>query len=160
MQQIITQYSDIIVQIIAVIATIGVAILSYFLKKKSDRIKTIESLLSERKYKAYADAINMFYSMLKDTKTNKTFNFEKNLDKMISVKRDIFMYGSDSVFNKFNRWLVCSSNGDDPQMMINNLLEFMLEIRLDLSNRTSKIKKKDILLSLTQNKAEVDKIIK
>lgn len=133
-------------------------IMGWVIIRKTERIKIIESQLSEKKYKAYADAVSMFYAILEDSKSGKSIDYQKNLKVMLSVKRDILMYGSDKVFNLFNDWLVSSTNGDDPTKMMNNLLKFILEIRRDMRNGDTKLKTDDILLNLTQSREEVKKL--
>ena len=68
--------------------------------------------LSEKEYNAYADAVKMFYSILKDAKANRATNNKEMMDRMIDIKRDIFMYGSDKVFKAFNKWLLSTTNSN------------------------------------------------
>lgn len=109
--------------------------------------------MSEKKYNAYADAIKMFCSVLKDAKADRTINNKEMMDRMIDIKRDIFMYGSDKVFKTFNKWLLSTTNSND-KVQFAAFLDFVLEMRKDLCNNKTKLKKKDILLNLTQSEEE------
>ena len=109
--------------------------------------------LSEKKYKAYADAVKMFYSILKDSKAHRSTNNEKMMEKMIDIKRDIFMYGSDKVFKAFNTWLISTMSINDKKQFA-AFLNFVLEMRKDLCNNKTKLTKYDILLNFTQSEEE------
>ena len=113
--------------------------------------------LSQKKYNAYADAVKMFYSVLKDTKANRTTNNREMMDRMIDIKRDIFMYGSDKVFKAFNKWLLSTTNSNDKAQFA-AFLDFVLEMRKDLCNNKTKLTKHDILLNLTQSEDEAKKL--
>ena len=69
----------------------------------------MENQLSDKKYKAYADVVSVFFGILKDTKNDKRVADKSIMDKMIDSKKDIFMYGSDAVFYAFNSFLTKSS---------------------------------------------------
>lgn len=75
------------------------------------------------------------------------------LEKMIDIKRDIFMYGSDKVFQAFNTWLLAAKE-DNNKEQFSAFLDFVLEMRKDLCNGKTKLTKHDILLNLTQSEEE------
>ena len=56
--------SEIVITIIIAILTAGCGILGIMLQRKTERIKIVETQLSERKSKAYADLAGLFYGML------------------------------------------------------------------------------------------------
>ena len=94
----------------------------------------------------------MFYSKMKDSQLNKPANLNQMMVKMIEVKRDILMYGSDDVFRSFNNWLTKAKDGDEKQFAA--FLDFVLEMRKDMCGGKTKLKKYDILLNLTQREDE------
>ena len=149
---------NILLGIISAVATLACALMADLLHRKTERIKIIENQLSDKKYKAYADLVGMFYDVLKDVKESKTTNPKRMQDRMINSKKDIFMYGSDKVFKAFNKWL-CSTmeNGTRQYTQINNLLNLMVQVRKDMCGNSSRINKHDLLLSWVQNSEEVDK---
>ena len=75
----------------------------------------MENQLSDKKYKAYADVVSVFFNILKDTKSDKQVPNKSIMIKMIDSKKDIFMYGSDTVFHAFNSFLTKSSRGSSNQ---------------------------------------------
>ena len=79
------------------------------------------------------------------------------MDRMIDIKRDILMYGSDDVFKAFNKWLI-ASNGVNVKGQLAAFLDFVLEMRKDLCNNKTKLTKHDILLNLTQSEEEARKL--
>ena len=95
----------------------------------------------------------MFYSVLKDAKAHRTTNNGVMMDRMIDIKRDIFMYGSDKVFKAFNTWLLAAKE-DNNKEQFNYFLNFVLEMRRDMCNGKTKLSKHDILLNLTQSEEE------
>lgn len=124
---------------------------------QTEKLRTMREQLSEKKYTAYSDAVRMFYSILKDSKMNKPTNNDAMLLKMIDIKRDIFMYGSDKVFKAFNSWLLSTTRDDSLQFSA--FLNFVLEMRKDLCNNKSSLTKRDILLNLTQSEEEAQKLL-
>jgi hypothetical protein len=89
-----------------------VAVAGFIIAWQTEKLRTMREQLSQKKYNAYADAVKMFYSVLKDTKANRTTNNREMMDRIIDIKRDIFMYGSDKVFKAFNKWLLSTTNSN------------------------------------------------
>lgn len=145
--------------IITIISTICI-ILGWIIHRKTEQIKIMENQLSERKYKAYAEMVALFYGVLKDVKKQKNTNQNMYVDKMIESKRDIFLYGSDIVIEKFNMWLCSSIEENDGNIQMKYLLELVLEMRKDMRGGKTKITEKDILINLIQNRSEVDDYFK
>lgn len=57
--------------LISVILSIIIAFMGWLMQRKTERIKIMENQLSEKKYKAYADMVGLFFSILKDAKREK-----------------------------------------------------------------------------------------
>ncbi len=144
--------------LIGIILSLIIAFMGWVMQRKTERIKIMENQLSENKYKAYADMVGLFFSILKDIKRERKSNQEEMMDKMLESKKSIFMYGSDSVIKAFNKWL-CSTTANETQAtQLNAFLDFMIEIRKDMSGDSTKISKYDLLINLTQNKDEVNRL--
>ena len=146
-----------IIAIRSILISAVVTIAGIIIAWQTEKLRTMREQLSEKKYNAYADAVKMFYSVLKDTKADRTINNKEMMDRMIDIKRDIFMYGSDKVFKAFNKWLLSTTNSNDKAQFA-AFLDFVLEMRKDLCNNKTKLKKKDILLNLTQSEEEARKL--
>lgn len=148
---------DNIIAILSILISAVVTIAGIIIAWQTEKLRTMREQLSEKKYNAYADAVKMFYSILKESKLNKSTDNEEMMLKMIDIKRDIFMYGSDKVFKAFNTWLLeAKDNNDKAQFAA--FLDFVLEMRKDLCNNKTKLTKHDILLNLTQSEEEARKL--
>ena len=143
--------------LLSILISAIVALAGIIIAKQTEKLRTMREQLSEKKYKAYADAVKMFYSILKDAKAHRTTKNDEMMGKMIDIKRDIFMYGSDKVFKAFNTWLLSTTFSNDKAQFA-AFLDFVLEMRKDLCNGKTKLTKHDILLNLTQSDEEGDKI--
>ena len=69
--------------------------------------------------------------LLKDIKTNRRQNFSKHMESITDVKRDIFMYCSDTVFRAFNQWLIYSTDlqsGEVNYKQFNAFLNMVLRL--------------------------------
>lgn len=119
---------DLIIAILAIIIPAVVTVAGIIIARQTEKLRTMREQLSEKKYKAYADAVKMFYSVLKDIKSNKQTNTSDAMQKMIDMKRDIFMYGSDKVFKAFNLWLL-KTGSSDSKAQFAAFLDFVLEMR-------------------------------
>lgn len=145
--------SEALIAILAVLVPAIVTIAGIVIAWQTEKLRTMREQLSEKKYNAYAEAVKMFYSVLKDSKTHKATNNKEMMLKMIDIKRDIFMYGSDRVFKAFNVWLMATSK-DENKEHLGAFLDFVLEMRRDLCNNKTKLTKHDILLNLTQSEED------
>lgn len=146
-----------LIALLSILISAIVAVAGFIIAWQTEKLRTMREQLSEKKYNAYADAVKMFYSVLKDTKANRTTNNREMMDRMIDIKRDIFMYGSDKVFKVFNKWLLSTTNSNDKAQFA-AFLDFVLEMRKDLCNNKTKLTKHDILLNLTQSEDEAKKL--
>ena len=77
--------------------------------------------------------------------------------RMMDSKRDILMYGSDKVFEAFNKYLCSSTNNSNPTLPMKYFLKLICEIRKDMCGKNTSVNEKDILLNLMQNEDEVKK---
>lgn len=101
-----------LITILTILVPAIVTIAGIIIAWQTEKLRTMREQLSEKKYNAYADAVKMFYSVLKDSKLHKQTNNDEMMLKMIDIKRDIFMYGSDKVFKAFNKWLLSVEEND------------------------------------------------
>ena len=151
--------NDWIYKFLSILLPITCTILGWIIYRKTERIKIMENQLSDKKYKAYADVVSIFFGILKDTKSNKQVTNKSIMDKMIDSKKDIFMYGSDAVFYAFNSFLTKSSkNSNNQKEIMEAFLSFMLAIRQDMCGKKSKLSVRDILINLIQNEEEVESL--
>lgn len=152
------------VDIIIVIISSLVLFLGWLVQRKTEQIKIMENQLSERKYKAYSEVVDIFYGILKDTKNNKRSNQKNLMESLFNSKRDIFLYASDEVFRKFNVWLSFSAKNESLEEGANLkqmrfFIDFILEIRKDMQGKKTKITEREILINLIQDEKEVDNFL-
>lgn len=143
--------------LISFFLTFIIAIMGWIMQRKTERIKIMENQLSDKKYTAYADIVDLFYSILNDIKKGENNNQIKMQDSMLNYKKNIFMYGSDNVIKAFNNWLCSTTTNETKFIQLDAFLNFMIEIRKDMGGNSSKITKYDLLVNLMQNKDEVNK---
>lgn len=148
---------DLILAILAVLVPAIVAFMGYIIHRKTERIKIMENQLSEKKYLAYAGIVTLFFNVLKNVKNNKSSDDDLG-EKMVDLKRDILLYGSDRVFYAFNNFFdISTNNPEDVKLLMDVWLKLMLEIRQDMCGHKSKLSKEDILLNLMQSRSEMQK---
>ena len=146
-----------IIALLSVLISAIVTVAGIIIAWQTEKLRTMRKQLSEKKCEAYADAVKMFYSVLKDSKAHRATNNDVMMEKMIDIKRDIFMYGSDKVFKAFNTWLLLTTSSNDKAQFA-AFLDFVLEMRKDLCNGKTNLTKHDILLNLTQSEEEARKL--
>jgi len=146
-----------IIALLSVLISAIVTVAGIIIARQSEKLRAMREQLSEKKCQAYADAMMMFYSILKDSKLHRPTDNKAMMQKMIDTKKDIFMYGSDKVFRAFNKWLVVAFE-NNYKTQFDAFLEFVLEMRKDIFNGHTKLTKHDILLNLTQSEEEARKI--
>lgn len=151
--------ANLIITILTIALPIIATILGWIIHRKTEKIKIMQNQLSDKKYQAYANIVSTFYSILKDSKNHKTTNQKALMEQMIDSKRDILMYGSDSVFKAFNNYLVKSSENTDATTTMNSFLDFIIAIRKDMCGKQTKVTKRDILINLVQNETEIDSFL-
>ena len=151
--------ANLIITILTIALPIIATILGWIIHRKTEKIKIMQNQLSDKKYQAYADIVSTFYSILKDSKNHKTTNQKALMEQMIDSKRDILMYGSDSVLKAFNNYLVKSSENTDATTTMNSFLDFIIAIRKDMCGKQTKVTKRDILINLVQNESEIDSFL-
>lgn len=148
---------DLLITILTVFVPAIVAVAGIIIARQSEKLRAMRVQLSEKKCNAYADAMMMFYSILKDSKLHRPTDNKAMMQKMIDTKKDIFMYGSDKVFRAFNKWLVVAFENNN-KTQFDAFLEFVLEMRKDMFYGNTKLTKHDILLNLTQSEEEARKL--
>lgn len=146
-----------IIAILSILISAIVAVTGFVIARQTEKLRAMREQLSEKKCNAYADALMMFYSILKDSKMHRSTDNKAMMQRMIDIKKDIFMYGSDKVFRAFNKWLVVAFENNN-KTQFDAFMDFVLEMRKDIFNGKTKLTKHDILLNLTQSEEEVRKL--
>ena len=148
-------YSELIVGILVSISTI----LGFIIKVQHDKILSIKNQISDRKYNVYNEIFSIFFDIMREGK-----GFTKKLkpndlpDRIIKVKKDLLIYGTDEIIKKFTEWNV---NCNNPNQMLNfqNYLALFILIRKDMGYKKSKLTEKDILRIIMGDDDEYKKFL-
>ncbi|MCE8612750.1 hypothetical protein J8L08_14565 [Bacteroides fragilis] len=148
-------YSELIVGVLVFISTI----LGFIIKTQHDKILSIKNQISDRKYNVYNEIFSIFFDIMREGK-----GFTKKLkpndlpDRIINVKKDLLIYGTDEIIKKFTEWNV---NCNNPNQMLNfqNYLALFILIRKDMGYKKSKLTEKDILRIIMGDDDEYKKFL-
>lgn len=146
-----------IVPILSSIVAIVVAVMTCRWQMRTELRKILENYVSDKKYKAYYDVVNLVFTVLEESRQKKAVNSNARFHDMLKVKQDLFVYGSDEAFRAFTAYLCSCSPNSDGNDVIKPLLDFMLIVRKEISGGKSSISTDDIMLNLMQNREELRK---
>lgn len=146
-------YSELAVGILAFISAVAVCII----KLQHDKISSIKNQLSDKKYNVYNEIFSIFFDIMRAGKGYIPNN--SNLpDRIIQIKKDLLIYGTDEINKKFIEWHInCGTPNQVPNFK--NYLSLFLLIRKDMGYKNSKLTENDILDIITGNKEESKKFI-
>lgn len=145
------------VPILSSIVAVAVAVMTCKWQMRTELRKILESHVSDKKYRAYYDAVNLVFTLLEEGRQNKTVNFHARFHELLKVKQDLFVYGSDEAFRAFTAYLCSCTPNSDGSDVFKPLLDFMLIVRREISGGKSSITTDDIMLNLMQSKEELRK---
>ena len=146
-----------IVPILSSIVAVAVAVMTCKWQMRTELRKILESYVSDKKYRAYYDAVNLVFTILEESRQKKTVNSDARFHDLLKVKQDIFVYGSDEAFRAFTAYLCSCTPNSDGSDVFKPLLDFMLIVRREISGGKSSISTDDIMLNLMQSKEELRK---
>ncbi|MCH3994900.1 MAG: hypothetical protein LKG14_06365 [Prevotella sp.] len=147
--------TNVLLGFISIVATLVCAYLGALLHRKTERIKIMEGQLSEKRYLAYAKLYDFFYEMFKNAKDNRNTNNKVMRNKLLDVKKELIMYGTDNVIFALNKYL-SSLTEASIYKHLDSFLDVMLLIRKDMCGKT-KVNREAILLNIMQDKNELQK---
>lgn len=147
-------YSEIVVGIFALISTVLVCII----KVQHDKISSIKNQLSDKKYNVYNEIFSIFFDIMRAGKGY--IPEDSNLpDRIINVKKDLLIYGTDEINRKFIEWHInCNTPNQIPNFK--NYLSLFLLIRKDMGYKNSKLTESDILDMITGNEKDSQEVAK
>lgn len=80
-----------IVPILSSIVAIVVAVMTCRWQMRTELRKILENYVSDKKYKAYYDVVNLVFTVLEESKQNKAENSNARFHDMLKVKQDLFV---------------------------------------------------------------------
>lgn len=114
-------------------------------KEKEKRIE-IEKQLSDKRSKVYNDINLLVFDLFKQTKKLKTLKHNDLENRMIDIIKELIMYGSESVLQKFIQWKkISAKENDDTAMSLKLMMEILIQIRKDMGYYNTKMTCDDIL---------------
>lgn len=147
-------YSELTVGILAFISAVLVCII----KIQHDKISSIKNQLSDKKYNVYNEIFSIFFDIMR---AGKGYIPEDSTlpDRVIKVKKDLLIYGTDEINRKFIEWHInCNTPNQIPNFK--NYISLFLLIRKDMEYKKSKLTEFDILDMITGNKKDSQEIAK
>lgn len=134
-----------ITSLLAVLAPIFLALLGgigWLYKHEKERRESAESQLSEHKYGAYIALLEIFFDMMKITKSGKDINEKSMLNRMIDANKELILYGSDDVIKIYQKWMSDARKG---AVKLDPFGELIIAIRRDMGHLKTKINADDVL---------------
>ena len=138
--------------ILAIIAGLG-----WLYKHEKEKRLLIERQLSDKKYDVYFKFISVYFDIFKTIKKGQKFDASKLTGKMIDIKKELTIYGSDEVIRKFFKWEQASSNEVNSLIPITDII---IEMRKDMGNPKTKITTNDFLKSLVRDEESYQELKK
>lgn len=146
-------YREILVLVLGSLSTYLIWRVQY----QKDRLKNIESQLSDKKYKMYSQLIYLLFDLAKNNKLNKVTQPNELVEIIYDIKRDMYLYAPDVIFKKFTEWLVFVSTNPNTADHFNIYYDLIKLIRKDMGNLKTNISRDDFMLFYMQNKDEYEK---
>lgn len=132
-----------------------IAGLSWLYKHEKEKRVLIERQLSDKKYDVYFKFISVYFDIFKSIKKGQNFDASKLTGKMIDIKKELTIYGSDEVIRKFFKWEQASSNNENSLRPITDII---IEMRKDMGNPKTKITTDDFLKSLVRDEEDYQQL--
>jgi hypothetical protein len=132
----------------------GCTLLGILLQRKTEKIKIIESQLADKKHKVYDSLFGLFFEIINNITDNEDGLPPDYKQRMLNIKKDLFIYGSDEIFYQFSKWIVKTSNTNTPGENLKHMksfVELFVLIRKDMGNKNSKINIDDFMVFIIQN---------
>ncbi len=121
-----------------------IVLLATVLKMYHDRYREVKLKLSDKKYETYSEIIATLFDMVNIQKGLIKISDDKLLLRLMTVKRNLLLYGNDAIIKKFFEWEINQLTGK----RLWNWVELAALVRKDMGNRWTKISADDILKSL------------
>ena len=147
-------YKEILLSLLGTLS----AFLIWRVQHQKDKIKDIESQLSEKKYKLYSEIVYLIVDLSMASKMGEKPLTEKDIQKrLLTAKREMFLYAPDNIFKTYTAWTL-ELQGPTPGVNhFKTYFKMMKLIRKDMGFGSSKINLDDFMLFLMQNKEEYQK---
>lgn len=124
---------------------------------QKDKIKNIESQLSERKYGMYSELIHILFDVTNGKKVGEEMTDQQLLKRILAIKRDMFLYAPDEMFKMFTNWTLQLAADKNNLNHFKTYFELMKLARKDMGQMQTKINLDDFMLFYMQDKEQYQK---
>ncbi|MDR6368731.1 hypothetical protein J2795_001031 [Chryseobacterium bernardetii] len=125
---------------------------------QKDKIKNIETQLSEKKFQIYSELVYIIFDTMHGEKIGKKVNDKELLKRILDIKKNMFLYASDEMFESFKNWtLELQKPGNNGVDHFKKYFELMKLVRKDMGQSNSKINLDDFMIYIMQNEEEYKK---
>jgi hypothetical protein len=146
-------YKEISLLILGTLSTFLIWRIQY----QKDKIKNVESQLSDKKYQMYSELIYILFDISNGEKIGKNVSQKELLKRILAIKRDMFIYAPDGIFKTFTKWTLEINNSNNKVEHFKTYFELMKLVRKDMGQKNTKLNLDDFMLFLMQNKVEYEK---
>lgn len=145
-------------EVFSIVLTFVFAYLLWRIQNQKEKIKTIENQLSDKKYNLYTQVVEIFFEMLKATKSKDNIDEEALIKKMFEIKSGMLLYAPDPIFNAFTEWtlLINKSTADSLEQYV----KMIRLIRKEMVTSSKMISYDQMMVFFMQNKEEYEKFKK
>lgn len=125
---------------------------------QKDKIKNIETQLSEKKFQIYSELVYIIFDTMHGEKVGKKITDKELLKRILDIKKNMFLYASDEMFESFKNWtLELQKPGNNGVDHFKKYFELMKLVRKDMGQSNSKISLDDFMIYIMQNEEEYQK---
>jgi len=121
---------------------------------QKEKIKNIENAISDKKYKLYSELVYIIIDAMHGEKVEKKLTDKDLLERILLIKRDMFLYANDEMFKKFIDWGLETTKNANKTDHFKIYYELMKLARKDMGQVDTKITLDDFMLFLIQNEDE------
>lgn len=140
------------------IALLILGTLSTFLvwrvQHQKDKIRSVESQLSDKKYQMYSELIYILFDLTNGEKIGKKVSERELLKRILAIKRDMFLYAPDEIFKKFTKWTLEINKVENSMLHFKTYFELMKLVRKDMGQKKTKLDLDDFMLFYMQSEEE------
>jgi len=146
-------YKEILLLILTTLSTF----LIWRVQHQKDKIKDIESQLSDKKYQLYSQLVYFIFDIMNASKLGKSIPEKELVKRMLDIKKDMFLYAPDDVFKTFTKWTLAIGKSENATTHFKIYFEVMKLARKDMGKSSTKIELRDFMLFLMQDEEEYKK---
>jgi len=146
-------YKEISLLILGTLSTF----LIWKIQHQKEKIKDIENLVSEKKYKLYSELIYIFFDIANADKLGKKMTERELLKRILDIKKDMFLYAPDEIFKMFTKWTLELNKPNGSINQFKTYFKLIKLVRADMGQSKTRIELDDFMLFYMQNEQEYSK---